>query len=389
MEQSVFQKSEVGATTATPITALAIVHDAPAVRCHLTSRFTKSPDSLNGAPKQIAQRVAPATAGRFQIDLFADDGRSDTARWRPKQFSMFLTRTLLVSAWLLVFTERGVLPSAAADAPQIKQVGVNGIEITYQEQGKGAPVVFVHGNPGDHRTWDGERDEIAEGHRFIAVDLRYFGTAPWPDDGSKFSIATHAEDLASLIHALNAGPVTLVGWSYGGAVALVATVQHPELVSGLFLYEPGLATFVSDPADAKAAADDRKDMLAPVIAAAKAGDLTGAARRVPDQVTGVPGTFDSLPPIVQASLLDNARVFAVAFTAPPPPQITCQQLGQINVPVTIARGELTRVFYRIAADTANRCILGSRLIIVPSARHAWPAQQPADFDKELLKFLKH
>jgi len=202
-------------------------------------------------------------------------------------------------------------------------------------------------------------------------------------------MATHAEDLASLIHALNAGPVTLVGWSYGGAVALVATVQHPELVSGLFLYEPGLATFVSDPADAKAAAADRKDMLAPVIAAAKAGDLTGAARRVPDQVTGVPGTFDSLPPIVQASLMDNARVFAVAFTAPPPPQITCQQLGKINVPVAIARGELTRAFYRIAADTASQCILGSRLIIVPSARHAWPVQEPVDFNNELLKFLKH
>jgi pimeloyl-ACP methyl ester carboxylesterase len=293
----------------------------------------------------------------------------------------------VVLVCLLVLAEWGVLPSAAADAPQIKQLSVNGIAITYQEQGRGAPVVFVHGNPGDHRTWDGERDAIAQSHRFIAVDLRYFGSAPWPDDGSKFSIATHAEDLASFIRELNAGPVTLVGWSYGRAVALVAAVQHPELVSGLFLYEPGLATFVSDPADAKAAADDRKDMLAPVMAAAKAGDFTGAARSVPDRVTGVPGTFDSLPPVVQASLLDNARVFAVAFTAPPPPQITCQQLEQMKIPVTIARGELTRVFYRIAADTASRCIPGSRLLVVANARHVWPALEPAAFDNALLGFL--
>ena len=143
----------------------------------------------------------------------------------------------------------------------------------------------------------------------------------------------------------------------------------------------------SDPADAKAAADDRQDMLAPVIAATKAGKVVDAVRSVPDRVTGVPGTFDTLPPPVQASLLENARVLPVAFAAPPPPKVTCTQLGEIKIPVTIARGELTRTFYRIAADTASQCIPGSRLLVVPGARHAWPAQQPSAFDDALREFL--
>src|SRR5262249_17496181 len=157
--------------------------------------------------------------------------------------------------------------------PSLGRIEVNGVGLVYQTQGDGAPVVFVHGSPGDYRTWDGEREAIAQGHRFIAVDLRYFGAAPWTDDGAKFSVATHADDLAAFIAGLKIGKVTLVGWSYGGAVALVTAVQHPELVGGLFLYEPGLTTFVNDAADAKLAADDRKAMLAPVIAATKAGDL--------------------------------------------------------------------------------------------------------------------
>ena len=38
----------------------------------------------------------------------------------------------------------------------------------------------------------------------------------------------------------------LVGWSYGADVVLVLAVQHPELVRSLFLYEPAMATFVSN-----------------------------------------------------------------------------------------------------------------------------------------------
>ncbi len=58
------------------------------------------------------------------------------------------------------------------------------------------------------------------------------------------------------------------------------------------------------------------------------------------------------------------------------------------MPVTVAKGELTRVSYRIVADTASRCIPGSRLVIVSQGRHAAPAIIPAVFNEALLGFLK-
>ncbi len=187
-----------------------------------------------------------------------------------------------------------VFPAHAAGTGPLKEAPAGTLTMRYVETGQGLPVVLVHGQPSDHRVWNGILDDGGSGVRYIAVDLPYFGTAPWPDDGVGFSIANEAEALASFVKGLNSGPVELVGWSFGGSVALVAAVRHPELVAGLFLYEPALATFVTDPADAKAAADDRKNMMAPVMAAAKAGNLEAAARLVPDQVTAVPGTFDSL-----------------------------------------------------------------------------------------------
>ncbi len=79
---------------------------------------------------------------------------------------------------------------------------------------------------------------------------------------------------------------------------------------------------------------------------------------------------------------ENARVLTIA--APPPPAITCEQLGKLDVPVTIARGALTRTFYRVAADAAAACIHGSKRLVIDGARHTWPIQDPAAFDALLL-----
>jgi pimeloyl-ACP methyl ester carboxylesterase len=92
--------------------------------------------------------------------------------------------------------------------------------------------------------------------------------------------------------------------------------------------------------------------------------------------------------VSQSSLVDNARIFKVSFAAAPPPKVTCELLGQIKAPVEIVRGEDTRAFYRIASDTAHRCMPGSRLVVIPRTRHLWPAQEPAAFDAALLGFLK-
>lgn len=270
-----------------------------------------------------------------------------------------------------------------------KCMSVNGVSLTYLEQGQGVPVVFVHGSVGDYRAWELQRQPVAQPYRYIALNQRYFGTAPWPDNAAEFSAATHADDLAAFIRGLGAGPVNLVGWSYGGTVALVMAVQHPELISSMFLFEPALGGVVSDPANAEIVAEDRKDMFATCAAAVKAGDNAAAVKLLIDGVTAVPGTFDAFSTEMRAVLIENARILPLLFAAPPPPPVTCAQLAQIKVPVAIARGDLTRPFYRIIAEAISRCIPASRLIIVPHARHLWPSQDPSAFNEALLGFLKN
>ena len=139
---------------------------------------------------------------------------------------------------------------------------VGGTRMNYVEEGRGAAVIFVHGGVSDHRAWEAQREDVAQRYRLIAIDLRYFGAAPWSDDGSQFSQATHVSDLAAFVRGLNLGPVRVVGHSYGAVIALGLAVQNPELVRGLFINEPPLPSILTDPADQKLVAEEHKGLAA-------------------------------------------------------------------------------------------------------------------------------
>jgi pimeloyl-ACP methyl ester carboxylesterase len=277
----------------------------------------------------------------------------------------------------------------SATPPAVKHATVNGVDLVYLDQGQGAPVVFVHSSFGDHRAWEGQREAVAQRYRYVALAQRYFGTAPWPDSGEKYSVATHVDDLAAFIRELKAGPVHLVGWSYGGTIALTVAVRHPELLKSLFLYEPvGLLSIVTDPTDAKVAEEDTRAILGPAAAATKAGDTAGAVRLFFDGVNGQPGIFETLTPPVRSIFLDNARTAPLHFGVPPAASLSCPELGQIAAPVAVAKGELTRAVYRILVDAASRCIPGSRLVVVSRGRHSAPALTTAAFNDALIEFLR-
>jgi pimeloyl-ACP methyl ester carboxylesterase len=260
------------------------------------------------------------------------------------------------------------------------------VTLVYQEQGDGAPVVFVHGCCTDYRAWDAQRQAIAPHYRFIGLNMRYFGTAPWPDDGSKYGHQTDADDIAAFIRGLNAGPVDLVGWSYSGPIVLLVALQHPELLRSLAIHEPASVTYVTDPASAKIALDDRQAALAPAVAAAKAGDFAGAARLTPTGVNHQPDFWDTATPEIRTMFLDNARTWTPSLAAPPQPPLTCDMLHQIKIPALITYGEDTRTFFRIAAAGAASCIPGAQLVTIPG-RHLAIAQQPDAFNAVLLQFL--
>jgi pimeloyl-ACP methyl ester carboxylesterase len=289
---------------------------------------------------------------------------------------------------VVIALSAGLAVRASADAPlQMRQMSVNGVELSYIEQGTGTPVVFVHGAWIDLRFWEPQREAIARQHRFIAYNQRYHGTTPWPDDGKQYSAATHAADLTAFIRKLNAGPVHLVGLSYGGLVTVLVASDHPELVRSLTLAEPALGALLADLPEAKPALDDRNKGMAPVVAAVKAGDSVQGVKLFFDWVNNQgPGAFDKQPESLRQLILDNARTVPL-FVSAPPPAVSCATLGSVKAPTLVVGGEQSRRFYFLINEAVVRCISGSRPVIVPMATHPLPYQNPAAFNEALLQFL--
>jgi pimeloyl-ACP methyl ester carboxylesterase len=273
------------------------------------------------------------------------------------------------------------------DRNSLPRARLTGIELPYVEEGKGETVVLVHGSNSDHRIWDRHRKIISSSCRVIAFSQRYFGKDPWPDKGETFSISTHADDLAEFVTSLRVGPVTIVGWSYGGGVSLAMAARNHALVKRMFLYEPSLATFVTAPDDAKLALDDRLAMMSAAKPLAAAGDLIGAVRLFMDGVNDEVGAFDRLPLDVRALMIENARMLPLLFAGPTPPAITDAHLRELAIPITIALGQDTRASYQVAARTAAKLLPRARLSVIQGARHLWPVQEPQGFCDAVLGFL--
>jgi pimeloyl-ACP methyl ester carboxylesterase len=307
---------------------------------------------------------------------------------KPRKETIMLWRRTLWVAVVIVISGDLTMQAWTAESVKTRQMSVNGADLSYIEQGAGAPVVFVHGSFSDLRFWEPQREAIARRYRFIAYTYRYHGTTPWPDAGKDYSVATHAADLAAFIRELNAGPVHLVAISSGGRLAALVALEHPKLLRSLTLAEPALGALLANIPEGKAALGDRRKAMAAVRGAVKAGDAVQATKLFFESVNNQgAGAFAKQPEAVRQMILDNARTVPLSLAAPRPPALSCATLGGIKTPTLIARGEQTLRFFSLISEVAARCVPGSRLVTIPNATHPMSIQNPAAFNEALLQFL--
>jgi len=104
------------------------------------------------------------------------------------------------------------------------------------EVGKGKPVAFVHGFPEGWFAWRDQMHALAAaGFRAIAPDLRGYGESEKPRGAKHYKASLVAGDVAALIESLGEGPVPVVGHDWGGPITYRLAMDHPELVSRLFI----------------------------------------------------------------------------------------------------------------------------------------------------------
>ncbi len=105
------------------------------------------------------------------------------------------------------------------------------VKLFYEEEGKGPPVLLIHGFGTSTYTWRHIAPALALTHRVIAVDLKGFGQSDKPFD-ARYSVFDQAELLAQLIEDQDLRDLTIVGHSFGGGIALLLALENDNRLNG-------------------------------------------------------------------------------------------------------------------------------------------------------------
>jgi 3-oxoadipate enol-lactonase len=115
----------------------------------------------------------------------------------------------------------------------VPKAHVNGIDLFYEAEGEGEPLLLIPGFGCDHTAWSFAAPPLAASHRVIRPDNRGTGHSDAPD--SPTSIRQMADDMAALLDHLALGPVHVAGHSMGGQVAQELALACPGRVLSLTL----------------------------------------------------------------------------------------------------------------------------------------------------------
>src|SRR5712691_10623350 len=121
-------------------------------------------------------------------------------------------------------------------------LSVNGVSLFERRVGAGPLVVVLHGGPGAHHDYLlPQYDLLARGRELFYYDQRGGGRSPVPRE-ILVGWREHVADLEAIRIELELQRVTLCGYSWGGLLALLYYLEHPERVERLALVSPASPT---------------------------------------------------------------------------------------------------------------------------------------------------
>jgi 3-oxoadipate enol-lactonase len=254
---------------------------------------------------------------------------------------------------------------------------IRGTTIHHEQAGEGPDLLFVHGMCGDARVWTGQVERLADRFTCTTYDRRGHSRSPRGD--APESDATHADDAAALIEALDLAPV-VVASSGGARITTELLRRRPDLVRGAVLSEPPLLSL-----DPEAAAPFR-DELVPLVEAALA---RGGPEAAVDAFFAFvcPGLWARIDEATKDRYRANAPAMLAELEAPPN-RITTEDLAAVSTPVLVLRGAASHPTLRSIAGTLARSLPDARFVEIPDCGHVTYVEQPEAFAAAVTAFAR-
>lgn len=255
---------------------------------------------------------------------------------------------------------------------------LNGFEMSFDEAGRGAPLLLLHGYPLHRKMWQAQVEALHERYRVITPDVRGFGESEATP--GVYGMDLLADDLATLIRHLQCGAAIIAGHSMGGYILFAFYRKYPELVRGLILVS---TRAVADSAEGKAnreALAQRieqegpqaavEKMLAPMMAAASVAAKPSLKNEVEEMMRSA-----SIHGLAGASRGMAARREATDL------------LSKINVPTLILSGTADALIPHTESEKMAQAIPHARLHLIEGAGHLLSMERPEEMNRVLKEWL--
>lgn len=283
----------------------------------------------------------------------------------------------------------------------MQEIDIDGVSFAYRETGRGDPLVLVHANLSDMRSWESLETLVAKHFRVINYSRRFAYPNRPAGHGDSDPLSQHAKDLVTLVERLGLGKVHLVGNSSGAFVCLLAAQQRPDLARTLTLEEPPVVSMFlqglppkpgellkllfSSPGALVALLKFGAGAIGPATKAFQEGDDRAALDFFARGVLGA-GAFAKISPARRQQMMDNIEAHRAAILGAGLPVFTATDAAAIKAPTQLIRGVDTPGFQRRINQRLAGLIPGAHELCVPNASHLVHEDNPQAVAEAIRSF---
>jgi pimeloyl-ACP methyl ester carboxylesterase len=261
-------------------------------------------------------------------------------------------------------------------------VQANGIEIYYEVQGEGEPLVLIPYLAADQACYAFQVAEYAKHYTCYTVDLRGAGQSSKPD--GVYTTELFADDVAAFMLAAGIERAHVSGLSLGAATGMWLAAKYPERVASLSLHSGWTA---SDPF--LRAVVEGWQIIAQALASVPEMIVQGIFPWcfTPEMYAARPEYVDSLAEFVRGRPMPTVDSF-IAQTGAVLAHDATAVLGSIQAPAQITFGRHDQVTSTRFADPLASGITGAEVVVFEDCSHAPIYENVEEFNATTLAFLQ-
>lgn len=257
---------------------------------------------------------------------------------------------------------------------------VNNTKLWYEVTGSGDPIVFIHGNFGDHRHWDFQVGPLSDEYKIIRYDVRGYVESAIPDSEEYYR---DCDDLKALMDYLGIEKAHICGLSMGSGIAVDFALAYPESCISLIPIGPwadgyGSGQFITAASDSVFQAFGKVNEL--------------IASKGPKEATDYwwTGDYEIKNTVVKRRTLDSLLIMGYEYSwwgflnprgkiAVSPAAIG--SLNKIRIPTLIVTAEYDIEACKEIANIMHDQITNSTLISIEDAGHVMNMDNPEEFNR--------